>query len=124
MKTTAIRALADAADALARLARAVAEDPGDADAMLSLADAARLAATSQRVLRDAIRAGELAAYGRKRDRAVRRGDLDAWIESRRVAPVPGVDDADLVRRVRRLAREYDDTRTIGQSRGCRREVPE
>ncbi len=35
---------------------------------------------------------------------MRRGDLDAWIASRQVTPIEGVDDADIERRVARLAR--------------------
>jgi len=106
MSTTALRALADAADALARMARAAAENgEGGADSLIPIAEAARLAATSIRVVRDAIRAGDLTAYGRSRDRAVRHCDLQAWVASRRVGPVAGVDDADVARRVRRLERE-------------------
>lgn len=76
----------------------------DGDDLLSLADAAALARCSVRMLRDAGRAGELALYGRQRSRAVRRADLDAWIESRRMRPVAGVDDDDIERRMRRIAR--------------------
>lgn len=106
MRPAAIRALADAADALARLARAAAAEDSDggADALIPIADAARLAATSIRIVRDAIRAGDLTAYGRSRDRAVRTDDLRAWVASRRVKPVEGVDDADVALRVRKLAR--------------------
>lgn len=57
--------------------------PSGAD-LLPLADAARVAATSVRVVRDAIRAGALQAVGGQRDRAVRRGDVEVWIEGRRV----------------------------------------
>lgn len=106
MKPTALRALADAADALARIARAAADDREEsADSLIPLAEAARLGATSVRVLRAAIRVGELAAYGRSRDRAVRVGDLRAWVAGRRV--VPGADDADIARRMRRLAGRDD-----------------
>jgi len=56
-----------------------------------------------RVVRDAIRRGELAAFGRMRDRAVRHADLAAWIASRALEPVEGIDDADIARRVNRLA---------------------
>jgi hypothetical protein len=55
-----------------------------------------------RVLRDAIRRGEVAAFGRMRDRAVRHADLTAWIASRALKPVDGIDDADIARRVHRL----------------------
>ncbi len=61
------------------------------------------AATSPRVVRDAIRRGELAAFGRMRDRAVRHADLAAWIAGRLVKPLHDVDDADIARRVERLA---------------------
>lgn len=105
MNAHALRAIADAADALARLARAAVEDaPGDASALVPLAEAARAAGTSVRVVRDAIRAGDLAAYGRQRDRSVRRGELERWVESRRSKPVAGADDIDIERRVLRLAR--------------------
>jgi hypothetical protein len=107
MRPAALQALADVAEALARLAREAASDPDGKhpdDPMVPLAEAARLAATSVRVVRDAIRNRQLAAFGRKRDRAVRRGDLDAWIASRQVTPIEGVDDADIERRVARLAR--------------------
>jgi hypothetical protein len=105
MGANALRALADAADALARMARAAAEDgDGGPDSLIPIREAARIAATSIRVLRDAIRMGDLTAYGRSRDRAVRRADLQAWVASRRVEAVPGVDDADVARRIRRLER--------------------
>jgi hypothetical protein len=102
----ALAALADAAEALARLAREVARDAGDEhqDGLLPLAEAARLAATSKRVVRDAVRKRELVAFGRERDRAVRRSDLDAWIASRQVQPTPGVADADIEVRMARLSR--------------------
>jgi hypothetical protein len=107
MSPAALQALADAAEALARLAREAASDP-DAkhqnDALVPLAEAAQLAATSVRVVRDAIRNRQLVAYGRMRDRAIRRSDLDKWIASREVKPVRGVDDADIERRMARLAR--------------------
>ena len=105
MKPAALHALADAAEALARLAReAASERPeASADALIPVAEAARLAATSVRVVRDAIRRGELSAFGRMRDRSVRHADLAAWIASRALKPVEGVDDADIARRVHRLA---------------------
>ncbi len=71
------------------------------DPLLPLADAAREAATSVRVLRDAVRARELPAFGRERDRSVRRSDLERWIESRRVVHA-AIDDDDIERRVRRI----------------------
>jgi hypothetical protein len=93
------------ADAFSRIARAVAEDVDDDDALVPLREAARIAATSMRVLRKAIRSGELSVYGRTRDRAVRRRDLLAWIEDRRIPSVPGPDDDDVARRVQRLTRQ-------------------
>jgi hypothetical protein len=114
MKPAALHALADAAEALARLAREAASERPDAwdDALVPVAEAARVAATSVRVVRDAIRRGELAAFGRMRDRAVRHADLDAWIASRTQKPVEGIDDADIARRVHRLAQTKRD-RTPG-----------
>jgi hypothetical protein len=105
MKPAALHALADAAEALARLARDAASERPQVwdDALIPIVEAARLAATSVRVVRDAIRRGELAAFGRMRDRAVRHADLAAWIASRELKPVEGIDDADIARRVRRLA---------------------
>jgi hypothetical protein len=105
MTPDALRAIADAADALGRLARAALQNAGpDPAKMLPLKDAAQIAGTSVGVVREAIRDGALAAYGRQRDRAVRFADLAPWIESRRVKPVAGPDDADIARRFRRLAR--------------------
>jgi hypothetical protein len=107
MRPTALHALADAAEALARLAREAASGPDGEHldgALIPIAEAARLAATSVRVVRDAIRCHDLVAFGRMRDRAVRRADLDAWIMSRKLKPIQGLDDADLERRVARLAR--------------------
>jgi hypothetical protein len=103
-RAAALRAVADAADALGRLARECATFDDDPSALVPLRDAARVAASSARVLREAIRAGDLVAYGGQRDRAVRRRDLDAWIESRRVPAAAGPDDADMERRMRRLAK--------------------
>jgi hypothetical protein len=75
----------------------------DAHALIDLVAAAHHAATSPRVLREAMRKGELAGFGGQRDRSVRREDLERWIEARRLSPVAGVDDDDIDRRVRRLA---------------------
>jgi hypothetical protein len=114
MRTAALKALADAAEALARLAREVAcehEGAHPDGALIPLPEAARLAATSIRVVRDAIRNRELVAFGRMRDRAVRRNDLDLWIASRQVKPIEGVVDADIERRIARLSRERS-TRAI------------
>src|SRR5579884_1855647 len=77
--------------------------PPDLDELLPLEAAARAAATSVRVLRDAIRSGALPAVGRQRDRAVRRRDLESWIESRRT-PVARASDEQADRVERRLAR--------------------
>jgi hypothetical protein len=74
------------------------------DELLPLADAARIAGTSVRVLRDAIRAKEVPAFGRQRDRVVRRADLDRWIESRRVVH-EAIDDRDIERRMANLAKK-------------------
>ena len=105
MTPAALRAIADAADALARLAReAAAEASSDPATMVPLAEAARSAGTSIRVVRDAVRGGALVGYGGQRDRSVRRADLDAWIASRRVRPVAGVDDRDIEARIARLGR--------------------
>jgi hypothetical protein len=104
MSPAVMRAIADAADALARLARAAAEDaPRDPGELLPVAEAARVAATSVRVLRDAIRAGLLPAHGGQRDRSVRRSDLDAWIATR-AAPVRRVEQGQAGRVEARLAR--------------------
>jgi hypothetical protein len=72
--------------------------------LVRLVDAAAIAVTTVRVLRDAIRRGDLKAVGGQRDRAVRRPDLEAWVESRAVR-LGAVDDLDIDRRMRRLARE-------------------
>ncbi len=105
MRPAALHALADAADALARLAREAAQEHDlGGGALVPIHEAARIAATSIRVVRDAVRRGELAAYGRARDRAIRRNDLDAWIASREVKPVRGVEDLDIERRMARLER--------------------
>jgi len=118
MRPPALRALADAADALARMARDAAEEGDDStNSLVPLAEAARLAATSIRVVRDAIRAGDLAAYGRSRDRAVRAGDLQAWVASRRVVAVAGADDADIERRMSRLERRRRPARRGGSRAG-------
>jgi hypothetical protein len=105
LKQSALHALADAAHALARIARAAAEEAcEDPASLVPLPEAARVAGTSKRVVRDAIRAGELPAFGRQRDRSVRRSDLQRWIESRRVRVTEGPDDLDIERRVARIAR--------------------
>jgi hypothetical protein len=106
VRPAALKAIADAADALARLARAALEDEhAAAEDLVPLAEAARIAATSTRVLRHAIRVGELDAFGRQRDRSVRRADLARWIESRRTRPTTGPVDEDIARRVIQLSRQ-------------------
>lgn len=99
----------DRALRLGRLLVALIDElaPSAPDDLLTLAEAARAAATSLRVVREAIRGGALPAFGGQRDRAVRRVDLAAWIECRRVKPDAAdavVDDDDVERRMRRLAR--------------------
>jgi len=69
MRSAAIRALADAAYALAWMADAMAEateTEADADALLPLRVAANVAATSERVVRDA-----LAPCASQRERRIR-----------------------------------------------------
>jgi hypothetical protein len=73
------------------------------DELLPLRVAAEVAATSLRVLRDAIHADALPSFGKQRDRSVRRRDLEAWIESRR-APVAQVAEGQEQRVELRLAR--------------------
>jgi len=105
MKSAALLALADAAEALACLARAAAQDTSaDSQDLVPLRDAARIAATSPRIVRDAIRRGDLPAYGGQRDRSIRLRDLRFWIESRRVPVRSGPDGRDIERRMARLAR--------------------
>lgn len=105
MTRAAVLALADAADALARAVRALADDEANNGAdLLPIAEAARIAATSTRVVKESIRSGDLPAFGRQRDRAVRRADLDAWVVARRVKPLAGPDDDEIDRRVDELAR--------------------
>jgi hypothetical protein len=98
-----LRTLAEGFESLVMLLRgAAAQNERTPDELLALDEAARLARTSVRVLKDAIRADELPAFGGQRDRAVRRRDLEAWIASRRVH-VSGPDDRDIDRRMRVLA---------------------
>jgi len=68
-------------------------------------------------VRDAIRNRELVAFGRMRDRAGRRDDLDLWIASRQVKPIEGVLDADIERRIARLTRERSTRAVIVPSGG-------
>jgi hypothetical protein len=88
VKSGALRARADATEALARLAWALADEPSaDPAALLPIGEAARAAGTSVRVVRDAIPfrepLGVWAAAGPRRARA----DVDRWIESRHVRPL-------------------------------------
>lgn len=80
----------------------LAHDAPSADELIPVRAAAAEARCSVRALTAARRAGELAMYGTQRTRTVRRSDLAAWIGSRRVRPVAGVDDADMRRRMRNL----------------------
>jgi len=102
MSPAELLALAEAAEALARLARAASAQEASS-ALVPVRSAARIAATSPRVINEAIRTGDLAAYGGQRDRAVRMEDLARWIESRKVQ-LDGPEDADIERRMRRLTR--------------------
>lgn len=102
-RTTAADLVAIAAQ-LAGIAARLAEQTTNPDELVSVATAAAEAKCSVRTLTDARRRGELQMYGGQRTRAVRRADLDAWVESRRVRPVAGAEDADMDRRVARLAR--------------------
>ncbi len=87
-------------------ARVIVITPGapatSGDDLLPLGEAARVAATTKRRLARAIRDADLAAVGGQRDRAVRRADLDRWIESRAVRTHPPIEDADIERRMRRI----------------------
>jgi hypothetical protein len=76
------------------------DEPAEND-LIRIHDCARIAKTSVRVVKDDIRAGEIAAFGKQRDRSVRYADLMAWIETRRVKPVVGPDDADVEKWMRR-----------------------
>lgn len=111
MNAAAMRALAraadDAANAFAKLARAAREEVSGADDWVPEAEAAKLAGVSLRTLRADRRAGRLKVYGKQRSRVVRRSDLEAYVEARRVPLVRDVinaDDADVEKRVRRLER--------------------
>ncbi|MCL2725785.1 MAG: helix-turn-helix domain-containing protein [Polyangiaceae bacterium] len=76
----------------------------DGDDLLSIKEAATLAKCSVRTLRDEHRIGNLVMFGKQRSRTVRRADLLVWIESRRVTPKSDIDDLDIERRMKRLAR--------------------
>jgi hypothetical protein len=75
------------------------------DDHLSLEEARALGKfKTTRPIRDAARAGEVRVYGKERTRTVRRGEFLAWLESRcSTRPTAGPDDADLDRRIVRLA---------------------
>jgi hypothetical protein len=104
MRPATLAALAAAAEAFAQLARqALEEGTADPGELVPLVEAARIGGTSVSVVKRAIRAGEVTGYGGQRDRSVRRGELEVWIESRRTKPIAGPSDPDLARRVLRLA---------------------
>ena len=107
VNASVVRELAELAARLAAVAVRLAEGGDGAGLlteMLTEKEAADEAKVSLRTLRDARRSGALVMYGTQRSRTVRRSDLAAWIESRRVKPSAGVDDADIERRMKRLAR--------------------
>jgi hypothetical protein len=93
------------------LARAAADGARDPSELLPIRDAAREGATSLRVVQDAVRRGDLAAYGGQRDRSIRRSDLERWVTDRR-APVASVERDQMGRVELRLARR----RSTGNSR--------
>lgn len=95
---------ANLADMAAKLAAHVASGAHDPAEQLPRATAAQIAKCSTPTLTAACRRGELPMFGKQRSRTVRRSDLDAWIESRRVRPVAGADDVDMQRRMARLSR--------------------
>lgn len=103
LEAEAHQLLARGHELLAEAARARRGAPLDPGELVLLREGARLAATSLRVLRTAIRTGDLPAFGGQRDRSVRRQDLERWIESRRLS-LPGPNDDDVERRMKRLAR--------------------
>jgi hypothetical protein len=94
---------AHAHELLAEAARVRKHREAASGDLVTLEIAASLAATSVRVVRDAIRTGDLPAYGGQRDRPVRASDLAAWIESRRLV-LDGPADGDIERRMGRLAK--------------------
>lgn len=75
------------------------------DDLIPIDVVAQIAKTSVRVVKDAIRKRDLAAFGKERDRCVRRSDVDSWIESRRYAPIAGPDDAEVARWMAKRDRE-------------------
>jgi hypothetical protein len=104
MNAAALRAIADAADALSRIAREALADDAPADEHLPKQKAAEIAGVKVRALDDARRRGELPMYGRQRSRTVRRDELMAWLASRRVERM-AVPDALAARVERRLAKK-------------------
>lgn len=106
MSAAKFLALARLLDSAACLAREIGQDDGEPNASdyVTEAEASALAKVSIRILRDARRAGHLAMFGSQRSRTIRRADLLAWIESRRAPVIRGVDDPDIVRRMRRISR--------------------
>jgi hypothetical protein len=75
------------------------------DDLLSLEEARVLGKLkSTRSIREAGWRGELRLFGSERSRTVRRGDFLQWLESRRTPAVAGPADADVERRMRRIAR--------------------
>lgn len=78
------------------------ENSGD---HLTLEDARALGKfKTTRPLKDAARRGELRIYGKQRTRTVKRGELLQWLESQRVEPGAALDDSDITRRMRAIAR--------------------
>ena len=106
MRTASLLALADAAEALARLARAFAGRLPPTPRSSS-PSAKRRASQPRRPAWSARQSewGTSPAYGGQRDRSVRRRDLGQWIESRKVPVRVGPDDRDMERRMARLERE-------------------
>jgi hypothetical protein len=101
---TIVLALADALDALGKVASEL-RDAVDADALVSVAHAAKLGCTRPSVIRRAIASGALAGFGGERDRAVRVDDLRTWIESRRVKLSPTErTEADVEKRMREISK--------------------
>lgn len=106
MTTSAlIVALADAAEALGRAARAIATSQRDPEELLTLDEARELAKLrTTRPLKEAARRGELPLYGSERMRRVKRAELDAWLVSKRAPVLTGPVDPDLEARMARLAK--------------------
>ena len=101
-RTTAAVLLRMAAD-LTAVAAQLVEDVRDPAELVMLSEAAAEAKCSVRTLTDARRKGDLVMFGKQRSRAIKRADLTAWIASREVKPIAGVDDLAMRRRVERLA---------------------